>query len=301
MTLNENSLSLNAVIGFYSGYTSLDTEKGGLRVFVETFRKYNKVDFIIVTLVLPINCSELVEFCNKHNCIIEPVILDDVKTGNRWVPYKSILEKERYSKLEKILVMDMNDAMFTGDPFLIECKDKLYCAAEKTLYNIKAENHNMNSMKINTNWMNKVNINGVPAINQYGKINDSNLEEDKPKNYSERCIFNKPVLCSGSILGKKDIILKLFEWSSNLTGADQGMLNIYAYLVNSSNCIIPNLNVSDILTMDSLDFNKELTQDIHGFILNKLNKRYSICHQIDRGCNLEHFLKLGDLIKNKDV
>ena len=112
---------VNAIIGFYSGYTSLDTDKGGLRIFVESFRKYNSNDLIIITLVLPIQCIELNDFVQKHNCIIEPVFLDDVKTGNRWSCYKDVLSKPSYQKLEKILIMDMNDAMFTSDPFIINC------------------------------------------------------------------------------------------------------------------------------------------------------------------------------------
>ena len=38
----------NVVLGLYDGYTSLDTVKGGLRLFVESFRYYNKEDMIVI-------------------------------------------------------------------------------------------------------------------------------------------------------------------------------------------------------------------------------------------------------------
>lgn len=284
-------MSRNAVIGFYSGYTSLDTDKGGLRVFVESFRKYNQQDLIIITLVLPIKCLEMDNFCKENNCIIEPVFLEDVKTGNRWKCYKEVLEKKEYMNLNNILIMDMNDAIFTKNPFLIKTDNKLYCAAEKTFYNIEIKGLNMNSMNINTNWMNIVRYNDNPILKE--TITNMNLKNNSCKNNVESSIYNKPVLCSGSILGNKKCILKLLNWGYNLQGADQGMLNIYAYLINPEGCKILPLAESDILTMDSIDFDKELIKDKNGYILNKYNNRYSICHQIDRGCNLDHFFKIA--------
>lgn len=289
-------MTQNAIIGFYNEYTSVDTDNRGLKLFLESFRKYNKVDLVIVVTILPDNYSELIEFCKKYNCIIEPIILKDIKTLNYWVPYKSILEKKKYQKLKKILVVSMNDTMFTNNPFLINCKKKLYCAAEKTVYNIQAKSNNINSININTKWINMVRdkLTNVCVLEQYGKINNLNLKQDKKKNYSENCIFNKPVLYSGSILGTRNIILKLFDWSSNLKGNEQGMLNMYAYVINPEDCMIPKLEQSDILTMESISFNKELTKNYSdGFILNKLNNRYSINNRIDK-INRKNFLILAN-------
>jgi hypothetical protein len=284
---------MNAIIGFYSGYTSLDTDKGGLRIFVNSFRKYNKSDLIIITLVLPIVCDELIEFSKTNNCIIEPVILNDIKTGNRWKCYKDVLTKPIYSNLKKILIMDMNDAMFASNPFDINIDNKLYCAAEKTIYDIEEINNNINSLNINTTWMNQCykleNNKKIPILHEI--INNNNLSKKSNKNMIEQKIFKKPIICSGSILGTYEIILKLLDWGYNFLGADQGLLNIYVYMFNLDNSILIPLNYSDILTMDSVNFNK-LKKDNNGYIYNDNNIKYSIYHQIDRGGGINKFLLL---------
>ena len=285
----------NAIIGFYSGYTSLDTDKGGLRIFVESFRKYNKKDLIIITLVLPILCSELVDFALKNNCVIEPVHLDDVKTGNRWVCYKDVLSKSIYKDLQKILIMDMNDAMFAADPFTIVTDNKLYCACEKTIYDIEYFGNNLNSLKINTTWMNKC---VALQLNKYVSvlpefINNNNLSSSYSlKNLIESKIYKKPIICSGTILGDYNSIMKLIEWGYKLSGADQGLLNIYVYLIAPDECLTIPLFDSEILTMDSINFDRELKQDENGYILNNKGKRFAICHQIDRGFHMNHFINL---------
>lgn len=284
----------NAIIGFYSGYTSLDTDKGGLRIFVESFRKYNTTDLIIITLVLPIQCSELIEFAQKNACVIEPVYLDDVKTGNRWSCYKDVLTKSNYKDLQKILIMDMNDAMFTADPFTIITDNKLYCACEKTIYDIECSDNNLNSLNINTTWMNQcyyLQLNKHINVLQES-INNSNLSSYRSKNLIESKIYKQPIICSGTILGDYRSIMKLIDWGHKLLGADQGLLNIYVYLIAPDECLVVPLFDSEILTMDSINFDTELKQDENGYILNNNGKKFAICHQIDRGCHLEHFMKL---------
>jgi hypothetical protein len=287
----------NIVIGFYSGYDSLDTDKGGLRIFVESFRKYNKEDIIIVTLVLPIRCKELVEFCKKNNCIIENTDLSDVKTGNRWTSYKNILSSNMYRgyNINKILIMDMNDAMFQGNPFSINIYNKLYCACEKTKYifypnDVNFQYNNYNSMQINTNWMNICSISDNPII--FPPINPKNLIENNILNETEEKIYNKYVICSGTILGNYESIIKLLNWGCDMLGPDQGLLNIYVYLINPDECLTISLFDSEILTMDSVDFIKELKFNNEGKIINNKEQLYSICHQIDRGCHLNYFISL---------
>jgi hypothetical protein len=284
---------VNAIIGFYSGYTSLDTDKGGLRIFVESFRKYNNNDLIIITLVLPIKCVELNDFAQKYNCIIEPVFLDDVKTGNRWSCYKDVLSKPSYQQLEKILIMDMNDAMFTSDPFTIITNNKLYCGCEKTIYDIEFHDNNLCSLNINTTWMNQCHKleNNQPVSILPELIDNNNLTKSSEKNLIESKIYGNPIICSGTILGDYNSIMKLIDWGHMLLGADQGLLNIYVYLIAPDDCICIPLSESDILTMDSVEFDK-LKKCENGFILNNNNNKYAICHQIDRGGNLEYFMKL---------
>jgi hypothetical protein len=287
-------MSKNVVIGFYSGYTSLDTDKGGLRIFVESFRKYNKEDIIIVSLVLPINCNELVEFCEKNNCIIESTELNDVKTGNRWKSYRDIFTSNKYNGLSinKILIMDMNDAIFQENPFNINTNGKLYCACEKTSYNFYPNDiykNNLNSMKINVNWMNMCSNNDQPLITP--QIECNNLVEFNNLNLTEQYIYNKYIICSGTILGEYNNVMNLLNWGCNMLGADQGLLNIYVYLINPNDCLVIPLNDSEILTMDSVEFNQLKFND-EGKIVNNNGQIYSICHQIDRGCNLQYFIDL---------
>lgn len=290
------NMNKNAVIGFYSGYNSLDTDKGGLRVFVNSFRKYNNKDLIIVSLVLPIVCKELKEFCENNNCIIEILDLNDVKTGNRLKCYMDVFKTDMYHgyKITNILIMDMNDAMFQSDPFDINTQDKLYLACEKTTYEFfpsdsKFSQNNFNSMQINTTWANQCKHNYEFIINP--SIDPSKLIEGNKLNINEERFFKKHIICSGTILGSYDNIHNLLKWSYDKEGADQGLLNIYAYIISPETCLSIPLDESDILTMDSLIF-KSLKRDNKLFILNDNNKKYSICHQIDRGGHLQDFLKL---------
>ena len=275
---------MNIVIGFYSNYPSLDTDKGGLRIFVNSFRKYNQKDLIVVCYVPPIKCEDLIEFCDKNNCLLESVELEDVKTGNRWSQYYHVINKlSNIFTIENLLIIDMNDAIFQSDPFQINVENKLHCACEKTTFATDVEN-NYNSVNINTTWMNQT---------QLVHINNDNLKKDKATNLIEKSIYNNPILCSGTILGNYDSICKLLSWGKNKTGADQGLLNVYVYSVlDPTEYKAPLVDVSDILTMDSIQFNS-LRKNKDGFILNKNNKIYSICHQIDRGCGLHHFLNIG--------
>ena len=289
-------MNKNAVIGFYSGYNNLDTDKGGLRVFVKSFRKYNNKDLIIVSLVLPIICKELKDFCENNNCIIEILELNDVKTGNRLKCYMDVFKTDIYNgyKINNILIMDMNDAIFQSDPFDINIQDKLYLACEKTTYELFPSDYNFtqnnfNSMQINTTWVNQCKHNNTLIINP--PINPTNLIEGKKLNINEKCFFKKQIICSGTILGNYHNIIKLLKWSYDKEGADQGLLNIYANIISPETCLSIPLNESDILTMDSVNFNS-LKRDNKLYILNDNNKIYSICHQIDRGGHLQDFLNL---------
>lgn len=285
---------INLVIGYYSGYSSLDTDKGGLRIFVESLRRYNKKDLIVVCYVPPIICEELEEFCEKNNCFLEPINKNQ-KTGNRWITYKKIINKISFIvEIKSILIVDMNDTIFQGNPFEIDTNDKLYCACEKTIYEYGLEGNNLLSLQINTNWINQTGL--VPFVN------NENFQVDKEKNTTEVCIFRKPVLCAGTIIGNFSSIVSLLNWGvqksdvGNTWGdVDQGLLNVYVHTyLKKEEYIALKLNESEILTMDSVNFN-DLKKDKDGFIINDQENKYKICHQIDRCGNLDYFINLSKL------
>ena len=273
---------MNALIGFYSGYNSLETTSGGLRPFVESFRRYNSSDVVIVATCLPINCHDFEGFCSDHNCIVEIVDPLNPQSDNRWSKYHDILSKPEYKSVEYVLVMDMNDAIFTGNPFDISQSKRIYCAAEHSKYCDTSHN----STRINIDWINNVRQDGrsIVHVQRFG---------GDDMNCNEVALYRKNILCSGSILGPFTEMMSMFEWAYNLTGADQGMLNIFAYIAHPERCEVISLQQSRILTMDCVNFS-DLKKDERGHILNELGERYLICHQIDRGGHLSDFLELAE-------
>lgn len=272
---------MNAVIGFYSGYSRLETNSGGLRPFVESFRRYNSRDLVIVATCLPINCHDLDEFCIDHDCVLEIVDSLNPQSDNRWSKYYDILSKTEYKRVEYVLVMDMNDAIFTGDPFDMKQHGRIYCAAEHSKY--VDESHY--AVRVNTDWINDVRQGGEAIVNVQ-KFGGDRM------NSNEMALYQKHILCSGSILGPITEMMSMFQWAYTLTGADQGMLNIYAYITHPDKCEVVSLRQSRMLTMDSVNFD-HLRKDDRGYILNDLGERYLICHQIDRGGHLIDFLELA--------
>ena len=175
----------------------------------------------------------------------------------------------------------MNDAIFTGDPFDMNQCEKIYCAAEHSKYH--DESHY--AVRVNTDWINDVRRGGHAIVNVQRFGGDF-------MNCDEIALYQQSILCSGSILGPFNEMMSMFEWAYRLTGADQGMLNIYAYITHPDKCEIVSLPRSRILTMDSVNFD-DLKKDERGHILNELGERYLICHQIDRGGHLGDFLELA--------
>ena len=55
---------LNVILGFYCGYNSIVSEKGGIKVFLESLRKVNN-ECVIVVLCKKTNLFKDLKYCFK--------------------------------------------------------------------------------------------------------------------------------------------------------------------------------------------------------------------------------------------
>jgi len=252
-------------------YPTLDTNKGGIRCFIQSLRQFNKTCTIVVLMN---TCPpEIAQFFNKYN--VKFILgYNDNLMFTRFIIYYQIISEN--SIFEKILMSDMNDVIFQGNPFdIILDGDKLYIAQEGNCYNDKTNS----SSQLNMNW-----IKNTSGLNKLPKLIN--------KNY-----LDKNVVCAGTIFGNRLAVNTYLEWyievqkSNNIRCNDQGLLNIYAYEFNKHNVTILNYDRSLILTLDRIDFNK-IDKNNSGFLLNSSGVKYIIIHQIDRcGYNNLEYLK----------
>lgn len=258
---------LNVILGFYCGYNSIVTEKGGIKVFLESLRKVNK-ECIIVVLCKKTNLfNDLNEICKKNNSIIFfydsfGIKINDCITDRNEIYLKilNIIEKKYNDSIDKVLLCDMNDVIFQNNPFSINFDENFYCALEQNML----DDLSNESSKLNLTW-----------ISQFYKTNINKVSELFKGNY---------VTCAGTILGKCESIKKFLIWYVEVRKInkynDQGLWNIFVYKICQSKSILT-FNVSDILTLDKINFDK-LKKNEKGYIINDNGKEYSIIHQIDR-------------------
>ena len=262
----------NIIFGLYSGYDSVITSKGGIHYFIRSLRKYNTTCKVVIV-------------CEKDKCInaVCGLAIDmdfeiytnfETKYGlqqYRYEIYNKYLS-ETSEKFDKILLSDVNDVIFQGDPFSIHFTEEIYCALE---CNILSSESQSQSVLCNMCWINSYN----------------NCE----KNYAD--FENKNVVCSGTILGTYEGIKKFLHFycekqSKNpidIYGIDQGIYIIYVYNYLSSKHLL-DYRQSRILTLDNVSFDT-LRRDCNGYILNDNGDRYCIIHQIDR-CNFNYMKSL---------
>ena len=282
-------MSKNVILGLYDGYSSLDTEKGGLRLFIESFRFYNKHDKVIIFVQKKNIFPELKTFAEKFD--VELINFDEKymwKFSKDKQTYRLLIYKNWLSNnaeiFNKILLSDTNDVMFFGNPFLINTKS-IYCALEKTRF--KNHGENPSSVICNLGWL----------FYLGWETDYQNLtNHDTVKSPIEKILINEKVVCSGTIFGNYEAIIKYLEEVTKnkvktYTGLDQGLLNKYVRSQPPETLDMYRHEHSKILTLDSID-HFYIPKDKQGFYLNELGERYLIIHQIDRGCNIGHFKQL---------
>lgn len=260
----------NIIFGVYSGYNSLKTKNGGIYYFMKSLRKYNKECRVIIICEKNKIFKELTDF--SKNMDFEIYSNFDVKYRMmfyRFVIYKKYLD-ENNIKFNKILLSDINDVIFQGDPFSINFDEEIYCALEQNILSDK----NNGSSKLNMQW-----------------ISTCNHLNNNYNNY-----LNQYIVCAGTILGSYEGILNFLNFYINAQNKkivnDQGLYNVYVYNYLISKKILK-YNKSKILTLDRISFN---TLNIKEFenkknIYNDDNEKYIIIHQINR-CNLKFMLNL---------
>ena len=270
---------LNVILGFYCGYNSIITEKGGIKVFLESLRKVNN-DCIIVVLCKKKNFfKDLNEICQKTNSIIffydlfGVNIKDCITDRNEiYLNILNIIEKKYNKPIDKVLLSDMNDVIFQNDPFSINFEENFYCALEQNLLNDLSNDSSI----LNLTW-----------ISPFYNTNINKIAE---------MFKGKYVTCAGTILGKCESIKKFLIWYVEVRKInkynDQGLWNIFVYKICPSKSILT-FNVSEILTLDKVIFDS-LKKNEKGHIVNDNNIEYSIIHQIDRcgKSNMDYLINL---------
>jgi hypothetical protein len=276
----------NLVMGLYDGYDSLETPKGGLRIFVESFRNYNADDRMVVFVQTRYVFPAMSELARRHR--VELCDYDEI-VAKQWnqdrQTYRLLLYHRWLASCDeefgKILLSDTNDVIFFGNPFDIETSG-VYCALEKSTYSDSAS-ENMSSVTCNVGWLNVV---GWP-------VRVSRLRPGAACNPHERRIRGNHVVCSGTVFGLADHIRRYLAHTvahpfRTYTGADQGCWNKYVYSQPPGAFDMVPYARSRILTLDSID-HATIPKDSDGFYLNEHGERYLILHQIDRGCQIDHF------------
>ena len=276
----ENSVTHHSknelVIGCYNyKEPKLLTNKGGIKIFIESLRKFNKTCTIIVLMN---TCPpEIKDLFNKNNvnCLLG---FKENLMYTRFIKYLKIIN--RIKSFNKILLCDLNDVIFQGNPFDIKLdNNKLYCAQEISSYDDLSDS----STLLNLHW-----------------IRDAHKFNIGLKNIYKKKYKNKNVICAGTILGNRDAILSYLIWYEKIqTKAvklrnDQGLLNIYAYEYGDNRVIVERYQDGKILTLDKINF-ENIRKDSNGFLINSKGEKYCIIHQIDR-CGQDNLKYLKDTI-----
>jgi hypothetical protein len=224
-------------------------------------RKFNKDCCIVVICHIDNKNVILENYLNENNTNIIYGNFDHNKliTTERFYLIEKFLTK--YQNFKKILVSDMNDAMFQADPFIINFENKIYCSCEAS--NISDNDFCGN---INRRW-----------ITEYYKKYDNKINVLEKYN-------NKKILCAGTILGYRIqildflIFLRISNLKINLN--DQGLYNIYCYN-NPDKCIIIEYGNGLILTCGAIN-NNSVKKSKSNELLNNKNETYIILHQMDK-------------------
>ncbi len=258
---------MNVILGTYSGYGSVRTDKGGIHYFAKSLRKYNKDCKVIVLCEKHKVFKELEEICIKYNMQLYTDFSFTYELMlNRYEVYHKILSTWSKESINRILFCDLDDVVFQGDPFSIKLDEQLYCAAEKNMLT----DQNSGSSGLNRHW--------IQQASYVANYDSSNFE-------------NQPVVCAGTILGTYSGIMDYLNFYTNAMSnrsnsrdvPDQGLYNIYIYNYTKPEFrkILP-YRKSQILTLDSVTFEELNIKD--GWIVNDKGAVYNIVHQINR-CN----------------
>ena len=124
---NEYKFTKELVIGCYNYENpELSTKKGGIKFFIDSLRKYNKNCTIII--LMNICPNEIKNFFKKNN-VLFLLGFKEKLMFKRFILYFKIISK--YEIFEKILMTDMNDVIFQGNP--VDISPRAQAASEITI------------------------------------------------------------------------------------------------------------------------------------------------------------------------
>jgi beta-1,4-mannosyl-glycoprotein beta-1,4-N-acetylglucosaminyltransferase len=260
--LKRNIEEKNLVIGAAIGY---DVDQ--IKTFVKSFRKFNKTDDMIL-LVNDDLSSEQKQFFNANN--IKAEYFHTAKFLHMWphsYRFIKILEILQSNNYKNILVSDVRDVVFQLDPFE-STNNKLNLFLEDSGVELGKE-------QINSNWIEQ--LFGIDTFNT---------------------LFNKRIICAGTIIGPSEkviMLLKLMvEQFTKISlidklPVDQALLN-YLYHTDKLKSIDCKLNVNgETVGTVGLSVTHELAKDLVE-IKNNLVYINDMCpaivHQYDRSAKL---------------
>ena len=253
----------DCVIGVYDGYPSIDTEKGGLRLFLASLRQVNRTCKVVVICRKSAITDDLSSLCRTHDAEIFSnfEIPDGIYMMQfRFHIYRHCLRSlgDKYA-LGQVLMADMNDVFFQGDPFGIPYEEDFYVACEGARLDDEANAASV----LNMRWIGA----GHPG--------------------SPRDFDGCHVACAGTILGRYAPAIAYLDWylaqqlRSRFRFNDQGLWNRYVHVEAPHVAKRKDLlSESLILTLDQLSWRDLRPRDDR--FVNGKGQFYAILHQIDR-------------------
>jgi hypothetical protein len=200
--------------------------------------------------------SNLAEYLRKHS--IEPCLYESSHipvTNQRYILYKRFIEQE--DGIGQIMLTDVRDVIFQGNPFTLCNTDNLYCFEED-------KSMTLANCHYNSKWIRQA----------YGK----NVLAQ---------IGHNPIICSGVTIGNYNKVLQYLEILIKelaavppVWGIDQGVHNVLIRSEKVSHAVICPNECGSVYTMayvkpGSVKVNKD------GFIINESGMP-CVIHQYDR-------------------
>lgn len=266
--LNHNKNSKDLVIGAYNySIMKLKNENSGIKVFLDTLRKYNNDCCVIIICDIKNKSTILEKYLEETKSNVIYYKFDEKHFDDRFMIIYEILKMYKFNN---IFISDLNDVILQDDPFKIKTENKIYCATEKS--KILQDDF---CGKINLEW-----------IEKYYKIN--NITVNLKEKYD-----NKNVLCCGTIIGNYNSIMKYLKWydSQNNNNREriigQGLFNVFCY-DNPNDCLIYDTSNNKILTWGCGNNFSKIKKDKNNNLLDDNLEKYIIVHQYNR---IDNFIK----------
>uniref|UniRef100_A0A6C0EK75 Uncharacterized protein n=1 Tax=viral metagenome TaxID=1070528 RepID=A0A6C0EK75_9ZZZZ len=263
----------------------LISSKGGIKIFIDSLRKFNKNCTVIVLCSIKNKSIMLENYLKENNSNILYYNFIEIHHDDRFFIIQKFLKKNVFSR---ILIADMNDIIFQSNPFEIISNNKLYCSLENNILS------DPGGGSCNLRWLIRLEY----ILEHKSFLSKKTVTKNLYKKYKD-----KNVICCGTIISEYNTIMEYLNYymSINKKGnlhriprvVGQGIYIDYCYK-NTDKCIIKNQEFGKILTLDNVNFNK-ISRDNNGYLINSNSEKYCIIHQIDR-CGQKNLEYLKNII-----